>query len=763
MRPPGPEDRAGREFWSVRAYRALLDLLASDDFWREHADDASEVFGGVAREARSRRGWPGELVALARETAVLARITCRDHLWSPVSRAHRSAWQVALALGLIVTTGLGLHHALSRAVVDPLPYGEPEGLVRAFVSVPGAGHPELSFSWGQYHRLRAGSRTMSDLGVYGSGRAVNLSHGGQTRQVYASRATRSLFDALRVPPRVGRLFSTAEEGPQGRRVALVAHELWRDGFGGDPETVGSSVSLDGVPHLIVGIMPEGFRLPSDVAPHERALLWVPYRLAPTLDPFAGSQSFHLIGRLKAERDAEDAATEVTSLMHSISDGGGAPGNLDGLVRRLDHDLLGVSTARLRILTTVLVLLTLLAIVRGLDVRAGRRVEGPGPPFSAVITLEIAYAVLVVACAISLVRSADRLRRTDAGWDPTSAVVAGVSLPPARYPGPDAQLAFYERLVDAVRGIDGVHDVGLTSRLPMDSRARDVTFEIAGHDAQTTGQWPNAELTLVSPEFFAVAGIELVAGVGFGERDDDLGRVLVNETLVRKYWGGGDPRGAIIRLPQGRGEFRVDGVVADVRNRGIERATRPEVYLDYRGEAERGRLIHGLYLVMKTRADVTGLTRQLGALTHRLDATVAVGDVRPAGEPITETLERVREVAAFAVGLAILVLLIVAFGVYGVVRRAVVRRREYRAGRDERAVRPHPGRVYAMLRWGPPALVGLAVGALLTLGLAPDLPRTIAIPGGYDRLTLTTSLMVVSGTALFTALLASARVTRARSS
>ncbi len=90
--------------------------------------------------------------------------------------------------------------------------------------------------------------------------------------MHAARVTASLFPTLRIPPVRGRGFTSDEERPGGRPVALVGHRLWQRRFGGEESVTGRTLKLDGVVHAVVGVMPPGFAFP------EYAEVWTPLRL-----------------------------------------------------------------------------------------------------------------------------------------------------------------------------------------------------------------------------------------------------------------------------------------------------------------------------------------------------------------------------------------------------------------------------------------------------------------------------------------------------
>jgi len=175
----------------------------------------------------------------------------------------------AFTLPAILTLALGVGGATAVVcVVDgvllrPLPYPEADRLAVVWSLMR-----EETQSWNSsppdFRAFRDGARSFEGLGAYYDV-AANLMLAGDPVRVSAARATAGMFPLLGVPPLLGRAFRTDEEVAGADQVVLLSHALWRDRFGGSPGVVGSSVTLDGTPHTVVGVMPASFRFPDRTA------------------------------------------------------------------------------------------------------------------------------------------------------------------------------------------------------------------------------------------------------------------------------------------------------------------------------------------------------------------------------------------------------------------------------------------------------------------------------------------------------------------
>ena len=180
----------------------------------------------------------------------------------------------AAAVVLTLALGIGANTAIFSVVrgvlLRPLPYGEPDRLVRIFSSW--RQFPRGAVSAPEYRDYRRELRHISPIAAWAFGEG-NLSDGGASEHLLIGRCTASLLPVLGLLPALGRWFSEGEEQPGQDRVAVLTHALWKRRYGGDPSTVGRAVLIDGQPYRIVGVLP-------DVALPASFDLWVPLALRP---------------------------------------------------------------------------------------------------------------------------------------------------------------------------------------------------------------------------------------------------------------------------------------------------------------------------------------------------------------------------------------------------------------------------------------------------------------------------------------------------
>jgi predicted permease len=220
----------------------------------------------------------------------------RDDLLFAARILRRSPGFAAVAiltLALAIGANTAIFSVVNGVLLRSLPFPEPERLFsmvrrNADGVVGPLSVPQLVFLSGQaqpYSLLTAWPMMTSGF---------NLSGEGLPERVSGARVTRSFFEVLGISPALGRGFLPREDAPGGSRVVVLGHELWQRRFGGSPEALGKTLTLNGEDFTVVGVAPPGFQFPGS------AQLWIPLQL----DLATTENAFFLsvVGRLKPEAD-----------------------------------------------------------------------------------------------------------------------------------------------------------------------------------------------------------------------------------------------------------------------------------------------------------------------------------------------------------------------------------------------------------------------------------------------------------------------------
>ena len=216
---------------------------------------------------------------------------------------------LTLALGVGATTAI--FSVVYGVVLRALPWRQPDRLVRPlFLGTEGDVHG--AFSPPNFLDLRAQSKTLSGVTAVTQG-TLNLSgDGGEPERLPAARVSANYFDVLGARPFQGRGFAPGEDQPNAPLVAILSEELWRRRFGGDPGIVGRSITLDGQPRTVVGVLKRGEQLPG------AADVWVPLVFSKDEMGQRGAVWFAAIARLAPGATLERAKAELDVIGRRLS-------------------------------------------------------------------------------------------------------------------------------------------------------------------------------------------------------------------------------------------------------------------------------------------------------------------------------------------------------------------------------------------------------------------------------------------------------------
>src|SRR5262245_26124099 len=218
-----------------------------------------------------------------------------------------------LSLGIGANTAI--FSVLYGVLLKPLPYPDPNPIVRVWQAAPASGLAQLGFSEGQLMRLRAGNQSFQQIGGYAI-RSANLTDQNETQRIAIAWMTAGVFESLGVQPAIGRTFRREDEAPGSQRVAVLSYEIWRRQYGGDANILGRTIRLNDNPTTVVGVMPPDFRLPEDLSIPQGAQLWLSAPIDPA-NPNWGSYYLQPVARLRPGVRPEQAFAEVSAVFAQL--------------------------------------------------------------------------------------------------------------------------------------------------------------------------------------------------------------------------------------------------------------------------------------------------------------------------------------------------------------------------------------------------------------------------------------------------------------
>ncbi len=293
---------------------------------------------------------------------------------------------------------------------------------------------------------------------------------------------------------------------------------------------------------------------------------------------------------------------------------------------------------------------------------------------ALITVEVAVSLVLLVSAGLLVRSFLALRSVPPGVRTDHVLTAALSLSEARYATRERVGAFSHQLLDRLRAVPGVRSAGLVSCLPVGGYCGDNAFSIEGRPLPP-GQFLIALNRAASPDYFATAGIPILRGRTFTDRDGlgfgetlHTSAVIISQAMARQFWPNEDPIGKRIFFGDEKSpRFEVIGICGDVVI-SLDDHPQPTLYQP---------VFDGwwtdFYAVTSTAADPRSLASAVRAEVHRLDASLPVYDVRTMQDVLHESAAQRQFTAALVGGFALLALVLAAVGIYGVLYYIVAQR------------------------------------------------------------------------------------------
>jgi putative ABC transport system permease protein len=294
-------------------------------------------------------------------------------------------------------------------------------------------------------------------------------------------------------------------------------------------------------------------------------------------------------------------------------------------------------------------------------KAGKRFQ------QSLVVVQLAIAVLLVLGAGLLLRSFWQLQKVDPGFNPDQLLVADIVLPGSRYSTWDQVNNFYSQWNERIRAVPGVRSAALAYDHPLESNWIQ-GFEIEGYLAPQVE--PGGRFIPVSPGYFKTAGIELLTGREFTDSDDPdhPGVVVVNETLVRKYFANENPIGKVLRItppsmiwgkdmPE---SFQITGIVRDVKFLGLDSEVEPAFYIPAAQIA-----LNDMKLLVRTSGDPLALVSAIRTSTWELDPDQPIARFSTMNAILDETLAARRFNMVLMTLFGFVALILASTGVYGV--------------------------------------------------------------------------------------------------
>src|ERR671935_420974 len=858
--------------------RDLEDELRFHEEMKAHAlADADGISGDEARAAARRRiGNPLRLREQSREPWSFATVETFAQDARHALRLMRRDPAFTFTALATLALGIGLNTAIFSVAYGvlwrPLPYANPDRLVIVQSAQQTETGVKTFSTWAPvtYEALRPRVTALDDLAAYASIDA-QLTGRGEPLQVHALDVSPNFFATLGVNPARGRAFLTGAAASDDDRAAIVSDRLWRTSLNADPAIVGQSITIDGLPRTVVGVLPPDFSF-RPVVPRLGALPEADLFLPNRWPGDTGRKAFlWLLGRMKAGVTRERAEAELTPLVNDSSiaaagalapegvraAGGRTLARAVGLqeygtasVRTLLLILLGavsfvlliacVNVANLQMarltarrgelsvrmalgagrrrivrqLLTEAVVLSLLGASLGvmlawiaihvtlplvpqfvlprvggivIDVRVMAFCLGlslvatlliglvpalrvSGAAFGEGLALhgadarttgdrqgerlrtllvagQIAMTLVLLIGAGPLIHSFLRLTSVSPGFESSGqdgvVQIVRVTLPQRLYDEPERIHAFARGVLDHIQYLPGVTSASLINSVPFGMMFIRGDFDIEGQPKPTL----DVGIPKIDADYFKTMGIPLLAGREFTARDTAAAPkvAIVSERIVREYFPGG-PREALgrrVRLDD-RGEWlTVVGVVADVRQRGLDQEVQPMIYAPF--QQERGGFVRFVSFVART-ATPASVAEGIRAEIRRIAPDLPIESMVTMDEAVAASVAQPRFRMWLLVLFATAATLIATCGIYGLMAYAVSQRRREIGVRMALGAERHDVLRLVLMRALRIVVAGLIVGLAGAVGVTRVLQTFLfgVTPTDPIAFTIVTLLLMAVG-------------------
>lgn len=361
---------------------------------------------------------------------------------------------------------------------------------------------------------------------------------------------------------------------------------------------------------------------------------------------------------------------------------------------------------------------------------------------ALVVAEVVGSVVLLITSGLLMRAIWRIQAIEPGFRDAGVMTMRTALPLPKYATVASRVSFYGRVLDEVRAIPGVTSAAYTTGLPMVRTGGIRNVEIDGEPRSDS----TASLRFISPDYFSTLGIPFRSGRDLAATDtkDRPFVTVVSEGLVRRHWPNQDPIGR--RFKFAGSERTIVGVVGDVRVRGRERTSEPQVYIPL-GQVDDNAIIGYIPhdLVIRATLPPEQWLQNVRRIVAAVDPEQPISNVRPLAEIVADDTAPRRVQLRVLMILSAIALLIAGVGIHGLLSFAVSQRTKELGIR--RALGAQASGVVAMvlregfrlatigaaIGIGVAVLVGRGMSALL-FGVAPTDAQTILTAAALCLLT-----------------------------
>jgi putative ABC transport system permease protein len=298
-----------------------------------------------------------------------SRLSVTDTVLQDLKGALRGLWKSpGFAFAALVTLSLGIgatsaiFTVVKAVLLTPLPYEAPEQ--RVMVWSKWVSFEKTWVASQEVFDYREFARTLTDVAFWAN-TSHNLTDAGEPVRLNVGLVSANTFDVLGTRPLLGRTFSEDDDRPNAPPVAMLGNGLWQTHFGGDRGLIGRRIMLNDIPVEVIGVMPEGFQLPTDFTADaaEPTAMWRPLRVGPG-NLNRAVHNFYAAAVLAPGQTPESATAELQAITKRLTEQGAYPAQMQftAFAVGLDQEIRGALRPAMWLLMGAVGFLLLIACV-----------------------------------------------------------------------------------------------------------------------------------------------------------------------------------------------------------------------------------------------------------------------------------------------------------------------------------------------------------------------------------------------------------------
>ena len=284
--------------------------------------------------------------------------------------------------------------------------------------------------------------------------------------------------------------------------------------------------------------------------------------------------------------------------------------------------------------------------------------------SGLVVLEIALALVMLIGATLLAKSFARLRSVDPGFDPARLLTARLPLAGGTNGAPPRRAAFLRELLPRLAALPGARGVAVCDWLPLSGLGAGVLFAVADRPAPPPDERPIALTRSITPDYFRVMGIRLLAGRAFTEADTAQSPpvAIINEALARRFWPNSNPLGGRLTMDWTPSVVaQVVGVAATVKPESMQGEEWPTIYSPYDQRPS-----PYVNLVVRTGGEPLALAASVESGVRRVDPDQPLANLRTGDDLVADAVSEARLDTLLLGFFGAIAFVLAAVGIYGVV-------------------------------------------------------------------------------------------------